>query len=180
MVLNSLPISVVCWLPLQTVWTHIKPDKTSELIWIQTVWHADGIPEIIFWKSRFSSKSTDDKRQAKLPSRQRVKFPSDIKRILHECSSCCRYRGSYMSAPLVADIGDLRGSYMSAPLVADIGDLRGSYMSAPLVADIGDLRGSYMSAPLVADIGDLRGSYMSAPLVADIEDLTWVLLLLQI
>ena len=26
---------------------------------------------------------------------------------LHICSSCCRYRGSYMSAPLVADIEDL-------------------------------------------------------------------------
>ena len=30
-----------------------------------------------------------------------------IKRILHEHSSCCRYRGSYLSAPLVADIEDL-------------------------------------------------------------------------
>ena len=26
---------------------------------------------------------------------------------LHDRSSCCRYRGSYMSAPLVADIEDL-------------------------------------------------------------------------
>ena len=26
---------------------------------------------------------------------------------LHECSSCCRYRGSYMSVPIVADIEDL-------------------------------------------------------------------------
>ena len=30
-----------------------------------------------------------------------------IKRILHECSPCCRYRGSYTSVPLVADIEDL-------------------------------------------------------------------------
>ena len=30
-----------------------------------------------------------------------------IKRILHECSSCCRYGGSYMSAPLVVEIEDL-------------------------------------------------------------------------
>ena len=30
-----------------------------------------------------------------------------IKRILQERSSCCRYRESYMSALLVADIGDL-------------------------------------------------------------------------
>ena len=29
------------------------------------------------------------------------------KRIFHECSSCCRYRGSYMSASLVAHIEDL-------------------------------------------------------------------------
>ena len=29
------------------------------------------------------------------------------KRILHECSPCCRYRGYYMSATLVAGIEDL-------------------------------------------------------------------------
>ena len=37
------------------------------------------------------------------------------------CSSCCRYRGSYMSTPLVADIEG--GSFMSASIVADIDDL---------------------------------------------------------
>ena len=30
-----------------------------------------------------------------------------IWRILHGCSSCCRYIGNYMSATLVAGIGDL-------------------------------------------------------------------------
>ena len=30
-----------------------------------------------------------------------------ILRILHECFSCYRYRGYYMSAPLVTDIEDL-------------------------------------------------------------------------
>ena len=30
-----------------------------------------------------------------------------IYRILHECSPCCRYRESYTSVPLVADIEDL-------------------------------------------------------------------------
>ena len=39
--------------------------------------------------------------------------------ILHECSSHCRYRGSYMSVPFVADKEDLT----SAPLVVDIEDL---------------------------------------------------------
>ena len=39
-----------------------------------------------------------------------------IQRILHECSSCCRHRGSYTSDPLVADIEDLT----SAPRVVDI------------------------------------------------------------
>ena len=34
---------VVCWYPLQTVWTQIRLDKMSGLIWIQTIWHADDI-----------------------------------------------------------------------------------------------------------------------------------------
>ena len=34
--------------PFQTVWTQIRPDKRSGLIWIQTVGHSDGIPERIF------------------------------------------------------------------------------------------------------------------------------------
>ena len=59
---NSLPPSVVCWYLLQTVWNQIRPDKTSGLIWIQTVWHSDGIPERIFRKCWFWNKSADDKR----------------------------------------------------------------------------------------------------------------------
>ena len=35
----TLPPSVVCRLPLQTVWTQIRPDGMSGLIWIQAVWH---------------------------------------------------------------------------------------------------------------------------------------------
>ena len=31
---------VVCWLPMQTVWTQIRTDR----IWIQTVWHSDCLP----------------------------------------------------------------------------------------------------------------------------------------
>ena len=27
--------------------------------------------------------------------------------LLYKCSTCCGYRGSYMSAPLVSDIEDL-------------------------------------------------------------------------
>ena len=49
---------VVCWWPLETVWTQIRPDKMSGLIWIQTVWHFDGIPE----KVNFQTKYTDDKK----------------------------------------------------------------------------------------------------------------------
>ena len=41
---------VICWKPLQTVWNQIRPDKMSGLIWIQTVWHFDGIPERFFLK----------------------------------------------------------------------------------------------------------------------------------
>ena len=32
---------------------------------------------------------------------------SKIQMILHECSLCCRYRGSNMSTSIVADIVDL-------------------------------------------------------------------------
>ena len=40
------------------------PDKTSGLLWIQNVWHSDGIPERIFrkgWK-----KSADDNKSWKI------------------------------------------------------------------------------------------------------------------
>ena len=36
--------------PLQTVWTQIRPDKMSDLIWIQNVGHCNGILERIFSK----------------------------------------------------------------------------------------------------------------------------------
>ena len=34
----------------------------SGLIWIQTVWHSDGIPEQIFQKVDFEKKSADEKK----------------------------------------------------------------------------------------------------------------------
>ena len=34
--------------PLQTVWTQIRTDKMSVLIWIQTVCNSDSVPESIF------------------------------------------------------------------------------------------------------------------------------------
>ena len=49
--LNHLPTSAVCcWYSLQTVWKQIRLDKKSGLIWIQTAWHYDCIPERIFLK----------------------------------------------------------------------------------------------------------------------------------
>ena len=51
---------VVCRSPLQTVWTQIRTVKMSVLIWIQTVWHSDSVPERIFWKSQFWKNSADD------------------------------------------------------------------------------------------------------------------------
>ena len=35
------------------------------LIWIQTIWHSDGIPERIFQKIYFSKISADDKKSMK-------------------------------------------------------------------------------------------------------------------
>ena len=55
-----------------TVWTQIKPEKMSGLIWIQTVLHSDRITERIKKNDDFEKKSADDKKHAKFPSRQRV------------------------------------------------------------------------------------------------------------
>ena len=70
------------------------------------------------------------------------------------CSSCCIYRESYMSLPLVADIEDL--TYV-LPLLQ---------ISRIL----------HKCSPCCR----YRGSYMCGHLVADIEDLTCVFTLLQI
>ena len=56
--------------PLQTVWTQIRPDKMSGLIWILTVWHSDGIPKNFFPKRWFWKKSADNKKHVKLSRRQ--------------------------------------------------------------------------------------------------------------
>ena len=77
--INSLPTSGVCWYPLQTVWTQIRPDKMLGLILTQSVWHSDGIPDrfffekvdiYFFWKQK---NQLTTKKRAKLPSMQRVK-----------------------------------------------------------------------------------------------------------
>ena len=52
---NSLFTRVFCLWPFQTVWTQIRSNKMSSLIWIQTVWHSDDTPERIplkrwYWK----------------------------------------------------------------------------------------------------------------------------------
>ena len=53
---NSLHTSVFCWLSLQTVWTQIRPDKMSNLIWIPTIWDTDHIPGRSFEKCSFWKK----------------------------------------------------------------------------------------------------------------------------
>ena len=49
---------------LQTVWTKIRPNKTSSLIWIQ-LFDTDGIRERFFEKLTLKKKSTDDKKACK-------------------------------------------------------------------------------------------------------------------
>ena len=51
---------VICWWPLQTVWIRIRPDKMSGLIWIQTVQHSDGFPEIYFGKKLILNKQISE------------------------------------------------------------------------------------------------------------------------
>ena len=46
---------------------------SSDMIWIQAVWHSDGISEIIFRKSWFWNKSAEDKRHETFPREQIVK-----------------------------------------------------------------------------------------------------------
>ena len=69
--LYSLPSSAVCWKCFQTVWTQIRPDKMSGLIWIQTVWQSDGIPERFFLNINFDKSRQTTKKHAILPSMQR-------------------------------------------------------------------------------------------------------------
>ena len=47
---NSLSALIFCRCLLHTVWTLIRPDKMSRLIWIQTVSHSDHFPEIYIFK----------------------------------------------------------------------------------------------------------------------------------
>ena len=64
---------IVCSWSLKTVWTQIRPDKMSGLIWIQTVWHwwfswKNFLKKLDFWKKS----ANDRKNHEKLPSKQRV------------------------------------------------------------------------------------------------------------
>ena len=66
---NTLDSCRLLTTPLQTVWTQIRPDKMSGLIWVQTVCHSDGIPETILRKSSFLKKNhKTTKKHVKLPS----------------------------------------------------------------------------------------------------------------
>ena len=47
--------------------------KMLVLIWIQTVWHSDGVPERFFWKSSFWKVSRQQQMHEKLQSMQKVK-----------------------------------------------------------------------------------------------------------
>ena len=63
-----LPVenSVVCCSSLQTVWTQIITDRTSVIIWINSVWHT--LLKEILKKLNLKTKSADNE----LPSMQRV------------------------------------------------------------------------------------------------------------
>ena len=88
--INFLPPSVVCWWLLQTVWTQIRPDKMSDLILAQSVWHSDGITERIFSKKLILKKSADDRKSMK-------NFPGgkELKLIDHICCVCWLFAYKY-------------------------------------------------------------------------------------
>ena len=49
-----------------------SPDKTSGLIWIQSVWHSGGIPERIFEKVDFEKNQQTTTKHEKFPKGQRI------------------------------------------------------------------------------------------------------------
>ena len=85
---------------------------------------------------------------------------------LHECSFCCRYRESDMSAPLVADIGSDRSAFF----VVDIEEFTHVLLLLQIKKNLYEC----------SSCCRYRGSYTSASLDADIVDFTQVLTLLQI
>ena len=64
--INSLPVSVICWSILQTIRTKFRPNKMLALIWIQTVWHSDGIPRRIFLKKLILKKISRQQKSWKI------------------------------------------------------------------------------------------------------------------
>ena len=53
------------------------PQKMSGLIWIQTIWHHDGIPERTFEKVHYEQKkSADDKKKRKISQGAKRKQPT--------------------------------------------------------------------------------------------------------
>ena len=57
--INSFLVSGYFYRLLQKVWTQIRPDRMSVLLWIQNVWHSDSIPELV-GKNRFGKRSAED------------------------------------------------------------------------------------------------------------------------
>ena len=62
--------TVLTLLSSQTVWTQIRTNRTSVLIWIQMVWYSDGVPERTFLKKLILKKiSRLQQKHDKLPTR---------------------------------------------------------------------------------------------------------------
>ena len=70
--INSFPTSGNFCRPLISFSNSL--DKTLGLIWIQTVWHSDGISFVFFEKVNFKKNPQITKKHAKLPNMQRDKL----------------------------------------------------------------------------------------------------------
>ena len=49
----------------KTVWTHIRTNRMSALIWIHTIWHIDRVPERFFLKMWIWEKSAEANKSMK-------------------------------------------------------------------------------------------------------------------
>ena len=92
---NSLPPSIVCWSHCKQFGPRSGLDKTSGLIWIQNVWHSDGIPERIFQHWMILKKSADDKKACKITTQKAKSYWLSLILTVHTRFWCLLYKHAW-------------------------------------------------------------------------------------
>ena len=90
---SSLLTRIVCWKPWQTVWTHniTCTHRLSVLIWVQTIWYSDCIPERIFRKSWFWKKFNRQQKKMQIyPAWKELGFQRINQWVGHSLNKCAK------------------------------------------------------------------------------------------